>query len=190
MSWWDVPFGYRSLAAAAFLGLVSGIELLIRGRSATRWRGSLFLVGSGILGGLFGMSVDWVTSSISSTYFSVGKGLGEGQDLTTRILLLGLEAGTYAGVVVGCFYLVASHQTRILVRQLYAPILGALACALVFGVVVASLVDLDPVGRFKVVSATHIGLYVGGLAGAVAGFRRIRECSSSHPSRTPPLSGV
>ncbi len=187
MTWWDVPFGYRALLAVAFLGLVSGIELWIRPTRATRWRASLLLIGAGAGGAALGLAIDSVTARISRDYFTVGKELGESEELWWRIGLLGIEAGSCAGVVVGCVYLWANYSqpprppllTMALVRELRHPILGAVVCGLVAGLsawlVLPGFLDHAKARSFLTVWGIHSGLYLGGLAGVLAGFRRIRR---------------
>ena len=195
MSLSDVTLGWRIVAALAFLGVVSAVDLARNGARATRWRGSLFLIAAGAAGAGFGVAVDLVTSSISEAYFAVGKGLGRGPELLARILALGVRAGLSAGVLIGCVYLAANHvrsadspgPTRALFRLLVHPLAGAVVVGALLGALAATILPLelagswrteltpDEVRPFLTVWSIHGGLYLGGAAGAAVGVRSIRR---------------
>ncbi len=174
---WDT-FAPRALLALAFLLIASLVELALRGHRAVRWRYSLFLIACGGGGAALGCGLDAVTSAVSPAYFAMGKGLGEGDGLSGRALLLGAAAGTSAGVVLGCG-LLAMLGGRALAWRPALTIGGAAVAGSAAGMGVGWLVPLGTLGDwqdalawteqrpFLAVWCAHCGVYVGALAGAV-----------------------
>jgi len=85
---------------------------------ATRWREYRLVVVGGLVGAVFGMVNDVVTSSIPPEYFTLGKGLAGGDGLQTRAALLGMQAGSSAGnsIAVNHKRLASRHVSSLCLR--------------------------------------------------------------------------
>lgn len=166
------------------------------GAEARRWREYLLLLLFGGLGAVFGLASDQVTSRLSPDYFIHGKGLDAGPDLGRQVVVLSLQAGLVAGLVLGGVLLLANDPrpdrpglpAAALVRLAAWP--AALA-ALLAPVGFLALGALDPLGldrelrglvddpaaraRFVQVWGAHAGLYAGGLLGVVVAAVLVRR---------------
>jgi hypothetical protein len=181
----------------ALLILVAGVERLVRGHAASRWKEYLFLVAAGTVGAGYGVLNDLVTHSISPEYFSLGKQVHS----LGGVVELGAMAGFSAGAVGACLLLYANNPrpdrarlaqarlARFAAIPLLLAFLGSLAGFLV-GTPESLVRNLYPelgdpaAGSFGTVWAIHIGLYVGllvGVAIAITGVARAR--------RTDPTTG-
>jgi hypothetical protein len=186
-----VPYPLGLLFLAGVLLTVALAELVLRGRSATRWREYLVLVSLAGLGAGFGAAVDSLTVRLSPDYFALGKGLGYRPDLFTAAVLLGVRAGSAAGAVFACGFLFAATAggaprlgAAALLRATAHPLLLASVCGTLFGLsfrllagqgfslVVAGLSESQRVD-FTTVWGIHIGLYLGGVVGTMIGMRKI-----------------
>jgi hypothetical protein len=184
----EFSYGGRLLLALGFLASVSGIELAVRGRSATRWRSSIALIVCGAAGAAVGVAVDLLTSSIGPAYFAVGKGLGAGPGLGARALRLGAQAGVAAGVVAGALLLLMARRPLGLleVGRAFARILAHLGPGLGIGLAIGALVPADLVAAagfaeveaadrrgFALAFGAHLGAYGGALLGTLREGRRL-----------------
>lgn len=202
----DLPFPQRLLVLASALVLVSLIELAIRGRSAVRWRYSIFVALSGTLGATHGAAHDAVTSMISPEYFAVLKGLGW-DDLRVKAIILGAQAGCSFGVIVAALVAYLNERLRrphesVVLR----PLLGAwpyiaatsILAAMTTGTVAFAYKSGEPNARLLTAWLAHIGSYVGGAAGLVLWLRAHRKTRSLVPPQTveratmgrPPIDNV
>lgn len=191
---WEWPFGARVAAVLGFLLAASAVERLVRGPGAVRFGESVFLVTCGAAGAVFGVLVDLCTVSLSPDYFAVGKGLGVDPGLPGRALLLGLHAGTAAGVLAGCVLLAANgvgrRAPRRAAQELYARLPPLVACAVAGGVTGAclgaflpetllgdwrELVPGDARRSFLMVWTAHSGLYLGGAVGTLRAAWKVRK---------------
>lgn len=171
----DLPFPQRLLVLASALVLVSLIELAIKGRSAVRWRYSIFVVLSGTLGAAHGAAHDAVTSMISPEYFAVLKGLGW-DDVRVKAITLGAQAGCSFGVIVAALVAYLNERMRRPHESVaLRPLLGAwpyivatsILAAMTTGTVAFAYKSGEPNARVLTAWLTHIGSYLGGAAGLV-----------------------
>ncbi|HUT34268.1 MAG TPA: hypothetical protein VNE39_12355 [Planctomycetota bacterium] len=181
-----VPYWARAAALVALLSAVAAVDLAKHGRKATRWREYGFVLAAGAVAGLFGLANDLVTSSISPEYFILGKGLPT-ESLRRSAAALGLRAGFSAGVVAAaiCVYVATRRAGRppfpmcslcLLMWRPFALAAGFAALLplllsgfdpLGLGEGLGDLVGPHQVRRFLSVWWTHLGLYLGLLAGVV-----------------------
>ncbi len=92
-------FLWRLASLALFLLVASSVEFHLRRDAAVRWRYSVFIAASALVGAAFGAAFDAFTSRLSPEYFSLFKGLGA-IDVHRRASLLGAMAGANAGIVI------------------------------------------------------------------------------------------
>lgn len=184
-------FSFRVGVLAAVLGLFALVDWVIHGRRAKRWREYVFLLGCAELGAVFGAGIDQITARLSPEYFIMGKHIEPGEGYWTSVMRLGVQAGFFAGAVVGGLLLIANSVAPIrqplrlivLARFLLLPIGLAIAGACLGGLILAlcqppSLIDneftryldANAITRFCIVWGTHLGLYYGGAAGTAAAF--------------------
>jgi len=190
----DVPYGYRVAALAVFATAVVGVDLLrTRGRS-TRLPEYGVLLLAGLMGAAYGVLNDWITSSISSDYFALGKGIARGGTLQRDAMILGGQAGFSAGVIVGAVWLyvaakrhdaVPMHRAMLILRVAWLPLLLAGVFAVLLPATVGALdtrgfrealadrLSASQIDRFLLVWWAHLGAYTGGIAGAVIGAMRL-----------------
>jgi hypothetical protein len=188
-------FGIRVLLLAAVLAAIAVWDYRRTGE-LYRVRGYVFIFSVALVGGMFGLVNDLVTSSISADYFAFGKDLGPQEGLRARAVALGFQAGFGAAAFVAVLLLLANshrkHPETVLSYprlSLHAlkPLGGALACGPLFAVVFhyldpmrtrADLMEFltpDRAERFLLVWGVHWGLYIGALAGLVQAFVDIRK---------------
>lgn len=184
-------FYTRALILIVLLTVVALGEIAFRGKSATRWREYLMLLGFAFMGVLYGLLNDACTAHISPDYFAVGKGLGYDNDLYARAVHLGGQAGFAAGAVLGAFYLFARTFgpwpplgfRRVAVYALI-PLVVAPICAIVVGMYFRTLPAGDliyvfpeltvyEIQDFLAVQGAHWGAYVGGAGGTLFGVLRV-----------------
>jgi hypothetical protein len=181
-------FALRILVLILLLGIVAGVEWYLGRSRATRWREYAFLGGCALFGGLFGVAVDQVTARIAPEYFWIGKGIDAGEDFWPDVLALGFQAGFIAGAFIGGLLLVANSISNAqaplrfakLARFIGLPLAAGLLAALVGALLIprwdpmnlrdqlTRTLDEGELNRFLIVWGIHLGLYVGGLAGAGA----------------------
>lgn len=181
------PFWHRVVLLLSLLLIVAGVDFYLNRSKAAKYQEYVFLIAAGVLGSIFGFVNDIITSSISPEYFTLGKGLEEGQGLQIHAGLYGLQVGFSAGIIGGgiCLYFSrrksAHPPTRIslLFKLLWMPI----ACAILGGVIFPlTLANFDPahfasqlapildglrINQFREVWWIHIGLYAGMVAGLI-----------------------
>jgi hypothetical protein len=182
-----VPYWCRIALLLLLLSLIATIDRLRNGPKATRVKEYSFVVVSGVVGALFGLLNDLITSSISPEYFSFGKGLNPGDGLTVRAGILGMKAGLSAGAIAGAICLYASTRGCLYPPLAYRRLLGVLWRPVVLATAAALMMALffrrlDPFGfsrqlegileprriqRFLTVWWIHCGLYLGLLVSVV-----------------------
>lgn len=157
LSWWlhsDSGLLARIGIGTAIFLLLAVVDLVRRGRQATRWREYLFLLAACALGMAYGVINDRIASSISWEYFYYGKGLDEQLGphvppdpaaLRWAACKVGLKATWTVGLVVGVVLLLANNpkpgrpqlRYRTLLQMLPVIFLVA-ACFAVAGGVIGS----------------------------------------------------
>ncbi len=184
-------FIFRVGVLAAVLGLFAVVDWVVYGKRAKRWREYVFLLGCAELGAAFGVGVDQITARLSPEYFIMGKHIEPGEGYWTSVMQLGVQAGFFAGAVVGGLLLIAnsvaprcqSLRLIVLARFLLLPFTLATAGACLGGLTLAlcgpppfiddeftRYLDANAITRFSIVWSTHLGLYYGGAAGTAAAF--------------------
>lgn len=192
----ETPPWARALAVALLLALVALVDYLRHRERGTRWREYAFWLVCGLLGALFGVANDLVTSRLSPPYFALGKGLGttDPAALDREVVLFAMGAGFGAGLAVGGAILLANNPRKglpqlpyaALARSLVIPALAAIAGAPI--VALSTNLDIqglssklretlsaEEVQRFLMVQRLHLGLYAGALAGTTFAVVRIRR---------------
>jgi hypothetical protein len=182
-----VPYWYRIALLLLLMSLVAAIDWLRNRQNATKWKEYGFVVVSGIVGTLFGLLNDLITSSISPEYFIFGKGLDPGDGLTLRASILGMEAGFSAGAIAGAICLYVSTRKsrhpplgyRRLLGFLWRPVALTATTAIILAIIfrhldpfgfsaeLEGLVDSQQIHRFLTVWWIHSGLYFGLLVSVV-----------------------
>ena len=179
------PFWWRAVFLAGLMVIGAGLDLLRHGRAATRHKEYAFIWLTGLMGCLTGGITDLITSSISPAYFTLGKGLLDGEGFKLRVALFGLQEGLSAGVIAGAVYVYAGRRKcgfaplgfGEMLGLLWIPMAGAVAGALLLPMAAGGS---DPAGLalkmdgallaaqaapFVRVWWIHTGLYGGLLAG-------------------------
>ncbi len=196
-----MDFCWRLAALLALMMLIAWIDWRRHGERATKWREYSFLVVAGTLGGVFGVAIDQLTSTISSDYFVLGKGIPNDAAFRVHVATLGFQAGFVMGMLVGGLNLLANNPRpdRIalsyvrLFRYAVAPIIAAIVVAPISALVIGNwdplhlaheLRDvLSPaeIDHFRLVWGIHVGLYAGAVIGAIVGVVQIRRLRASVP---------
>jgi hypothetical protein len=192
----DSTFTLRLILGLTALGVLAAIDLIRHPRNPTRIKEYGFLFTVTGLTMAYGLIHDLVTHSISSEYFTLGKGIAEAEDgFGWPIVRLALMASWSAGLFVGVALLVANNPKtgvpqlsyRELSQMLSMPLwcsAGLAVTGAVAGFVIAPEVavrlelahlGLEDPHAFVVVSGIHAGSYLGGLVGAVAAFVVVRR---------------
>jgi hypothetical protein len=161
------------------------VDFYRRGRAAARYKEYAFIWLTGLIGCLAGGTADLITSSISPSYFTLGKGLPAGDGFRLRAVLFGVQEGLSAGVIAGAVCIYAARRKSKssplgfaqVLALLWMPIIGAAAGALLLPLAAGRF---DPAGLalkmdgalrtaevipFVRVWWIHTGLYGGLLAG-------------------------
>lgn len=188
----SAPFPYRLLLLAL---VFASLAVWHFRKDPQRWQEYAFLFFTGSAGGVFGVINDFVTSRISPAYFEVAKGLESGPGFAGRVAALGFEAGFVAAALAACALLYANNPRgdvpratyRTLCRMLAGCLAAALALAFALGIGVQfvdayslahltePLVAAAAAGPFLAVTAIHLGLYVGLVAGVIVSVHTIRQ---------------
>jgi hypothetical protein len=158
-----------------------------------------FLLLAGLIGGAFGIANDVVTATMSPEYFSLGKGLAEGDGFYLRVAWLAFKAGCAAGAGAAAVALYANNpkpgRPSLPYPRMFLEVWKPLGCALLFGVglgTAAHLLSLPPVMFRRLVADLHVarahvfitvwyvhlGLYLGlavGVVWVVISIRRARH---------------
>jgi hypothetical protein len=186
------PFSYRIALLLGLMLVASLVDFYRKGAQAAKFREYGFIIITGAVGAMIGFVNDLITSSISPEYFTLGKGMEEGPDLTVRAGLFGLRVGFSAGVIGGAVCLYASRRKSAyppikcsrLLQMLWMPVTGAILCGIAlplwlsnfdparFSAQLDTLLDAGKISRFRQVWWTHIGLYAGMVIGLTAMLRR------------------
>ncbi len=192
----DDTWVIRMIAGLSALAVLAAIDLCRNPENPTRVKEYGFLFGVTGLTIAYGLIVDMVTYTISTEYFSVGKGLsGAEKSFYPDVAVMAVKAAWSAGLVVGVGLLVANNPRkdlpqlgyRGLARCLFFPLSLSVACGLILGFSarlsassLSARVGLNSLGLesdsgFITVWGTHIGIYVGGLVGLILAVGRIRR---------------
>jgi hypothetical protein len=184
-----MSYDLRLLILLLFIGIMLLVDLKNPPQERHRARTYSFILLTGAIGALFGMSVDMLTSQISVDYFVYGKGLSQGQALMGEILALGAKAGFSAAILGGCLFAYFNKDgssVAHLYKYIPVPLLGSLAAALLFGAFqyYSETVRLNDAviffGEhrarfFTLVWVIHIGVYVGAVLGLIGACYNIRK---------------
>jgi len=176
--------------------------------AATRWKEYSFLLAAALIGALFGLANDTLTSSLSPEYFIYGKGIAQGPQFRTNVLALGFQAGFGAALVAAACFLFANNPKaglpQLAYRQLtlfiFQPMAAAAFLAIVLGVSSAWFIHPSPNSSVAEISGPaaavwflrvwciHLGLYLGLLLGttfACIAIRRARRLAAVKALPTP-----
>jgi hypothetical protein len=183
----SIPYWCRIVLLLFLMSLIAAIDWHRNRQNATKWKEYGFVILSGVMGTLFGLFNDLITSSISPEYFIFGKGLASGDWLTVRAGVLGMKAGFSVGAIAGAICLYVSTRNcsrpplayRKLLRLLWRPVALAIAVAcisalffcqhdpLAFSAQLEGLLDSQQIHRFLLVWWIHAGLYCGLLVSVI-----------------------
>lgn len=193
----DIPFGARLAALLALMVVGAALDRRRHGPAARRPGEYAFLLAAGALGAAFGFACDQVTSRLSPDYFVEGKGLDPGPGFGRAVIVLSLQAGFTAGVVLGAVLLLTNQPRPArpalpllrLLRRAAWPLGGALVAAPVGALVVPPLAlphlrDLlvlppDRLEAFARVWGAHVGVYGGAVVGLVVAGLEVRRARRS-----------
>ena len=183
-------FIFRLLALTCLLILIAVWDYSQKRAQAQRWREYLKLYACAGIASVFGALNDIYTVSISPDYFAHGKGLGAGEDLTIKAVLLGAQAGCVAGFVCGGCLLIRFKQLAWspLLRRVAVIISTALVCSQIGAYVYPLMIEAKDLfsevdwssereAAFMQVWGMHIGLYAGALIGLIGVCLKPREKS-------------
>jgi hypothetical protein len=199
------PFWYRVALLIGLMMVAAAFDFWRHGKEAARYREYGFILIAGIVGGCVGFANDFLTSSISPDYFTLGKGLETGDDLRWRAGVYGFKAGLSAGIIGGAVCLVArprnigfsTAQMRRLLQALWLPVVGAVLVGLVLPLLASgsdpiglsarldTLLNADQIAQFRRVWWIHTGLYAGLAIGLAAMI--IRQRGEKCALKTQPL---
>ena len=197
------PFPYRGGLLAVLMAIAAGVEFWRHGRSATRYKEYLFIWLAGSIGCVMGGVNDLITSSISPEYFSMGKGLPDGEALSLRAIIYGLKEGLSAGVIGGAVCVYASRGRATvpplcfggMLRLLWMPAAGAVVGAVLLPLLAGrfdpaglaarldGILAAGPILRFRRVWWIHTGLYSGAVAGLLAMVLAVWKLRRSAPAK-------
>ena len=184
----NVPFLGRIACLLLFAAVMSFLDFRKRGNQATQYLEYGFVLAAGLVGALIGAGNDFITSSISPDYFTIGKGLTDGGRISFNAVQYGLQVGCSGGVISGA---IAVYLTRrksayppigfgALFSHLWMPVSGALLGAVALPAIAsrfdpmgfaAQLRDVltpDRIARFRLVWWIHLGVYLGLAMGLAA----------------------
>ncbi len=191
----DIPFWSRVVALLLFaVGLVLFERRRHPGSTDRLWEYGVILLG-GVLGAIYGVVNDAVTSNLSPYYFILGKGLVEG-DVRYEACLLGAQAGFSAGVIAIAVWtfvmrrVEARKRSLCILRHLWIPCTVAVALSVLlsllfghrdplgFSTQLMPCLPQEEIDRFLRVWWAHLGAYGGLLLGVVARILlAIRRCA-------------
>lgn len=174
----NIPYEYRILALFVFIGFMLLLDLKNPKDQRLRLKTYGFILLVGILGVLYGICIDSMTSRISPDYFIYGKGVEPGPHFYRDVLMIGMKAGFSGAVVVGVALVVTNpvkKQISPLFRLVGYPLVLSVVTGLLFGILqsLTNIIEVKgvwPLGelraqRFANVWVIHIGIYLGGLIG-------------------------
>jgi hypothetical protein len=181
------PFWYRAAFLAGLMVVGAVIDLWRCGKAATRYREYAVIWLTGLIGSVMGGITDLITSSLSPDYFTLGKGVLDGEGFETRVALFGIKQGISAGVIAGAICIYVSRRKSKFPPLRFGALLGLLWIPIACAVAGSLLLPLfaghsDPAGLaskldgnvssaqfapFLRVWWIHTGLYSGLLAGLI-----------------------
>lgn len=188
------------------MAIVAAIDWWRHPKSPMKWREYVFLLVAGLVGGLFGVGNNQVTSAISPQYFFLGKGIPFGAHFASEVTSLGFHAGLLVGFLVGGTYLLANNPNPRYPRLAWSelswcglrPIVAGIVLAPVGGVLmllsdpedIATTLskDLIPaqIKAFLFVQGSHMGIYMGAMLGTISGLWAIRKQRHRHAVASAP----
>lgn len=180
----------RLLALFIFMAAMLILDLKNPPLERSRFKAYSFILSVGMLGAIFGMGVDAITSRISEDYFVYGKGLrlSNPQQFMRDALTLGAKAGFSGALFVGCIFCFC-NPLKTSVRHLYhyltVPFLMSLFFGIFFGVIqyVTNSIVLNQIlflgeersRLYATVWMSHLGLYCGGFISLPVICRKMRK---------------
>jgi hypothetical protein len=190
--WWllsDAGLAARIAIGGSLLAIWAVVDLLRRGRAATRWREYTFLLVAAIAAAVYGATNDLVTSSISWEYFYYGKGLMDQLGphvppapgaLAWGAAKVGMASSWSAGILAGAVLLLVNRHRR--------P-----------GGAPAPPMSMPGLGRS--LAGVALGALIGGAAGGILGrlglldwlsadFRDVRQLDILRPARFMTTWGI
>lgn len=193
---YESPAWMRALVVGLLLGSIALVDFLRHRERATRWREYAFWLACGLLGALFAVATDIVTSRLSGAYFALGKGLAsdDPHEFMVNVVLFAIRAGFVAGLAIGGAFLIANNPQKdlpqlpygVLARFFFIPALAAIVAAPIGGACanldvqglspqLRQVLSAHEVVMFLMVQRIHLGLYAGALIGTVGAVARIRR---------------
>lgn len=134
---YESPAWMRALVAGLSLATIAMVDFLRHRERATRWREYAFWLACGLLGALFTIGSDLVTSQLSEAYFALGKGLAsdDPHELMVEVVILAIRASFAAGLAIGGALLIANNPEKglpqlpygVLARFILVPALVAMS---------------------------------------------------------------
>ena len=175
----------RAGLAVLVLVVMAAVDIVRRGREATRWKDYVFLAASTAAAVAFAIGNDMVTSTISPLYFECHEELTKScANVHLLAVLVAARGSWWVGLVLGVALLMMNNPRKTLPqlpwRRMYGKLLyplvlaavGSTAMGLLSWTGVISLPgDLNravaDAREFNAVFASHSGAYVGGVVGAI-----------------------
>ena len=181
-----IPYVYRLAALGAFVCLALLYDLRHPPGQRRRCREYTFLLSVGVVGAVFASLLDQATCSISPDYFTLGKGIADGEGFRWRVAALGAKAGLWAGLVwAGVLLVIDRGRSR--PHRLWGYAALGLVCSAAFAVVfgagramysvfgTGSGSDVAGLEAYSVVWWTHLGAHGGALLGLLYACVRVRR---------------
>lgn len=181
----------RILVGGSIILAFIAYDVWKNGRRSPRLREYGFVIAVIAATAMYAILHDMITVSISPEYFTYGKGLSP-NNLRWRVCELAMKAALAPGAFVSMVFVVANNPSPRKAQLSYAqlwrllvyPVLGAIVCAVVFGILGAFDVRgirpeiegaIPNTSAFIEVWGIHWGTYAGGFFGAIAAVFRIRS---------------
>jgi len=196
-------FSFRVTLLVGLMAAISLVDFWRNGARAVKYQEYGFVLVTGLIAAAVGFVNDVITSSISPSYFIVGKGLDENPGLRLQAALYGCRAGFAAGVIGGAICLYAARRKSAhpqlevlqLLPMLWMPLTGAALCGILFrltlsrfdpahfGSQLTGVISPEDIVHFRTVWWAHLGLYIGMAVGLTAMILRVlknrRKCVAS-----------
>ena len=141
----------RIAVCVAILAALAIMDLVQKGRQATRWREYAFLVLCVAVAIVYGIVNDQITCRISWEYFYYGKNLApilgpqtppDAGALSLQVLRIGAAATWWAGLIVGAAMLITNNPSRRGPQLSYARLAARLPIILAIAAITAALFGL------------------------------------------------